>query len=204
MADVVAAKRHCGASVNDVVLGLVAGALGGSAATRRPHALIPVGDPRSEASLGNRFSISRVELPVDEEDAVERVRTVHRQTHPSGGTGPGLLTRHLFSVVDLLPPPLLRAVVPAVLDRQPLVDLAVSDIPGSRVPLHLGGSRLLGLHPFIDVVGNLGLIVCVISYVDHLGVGVTVDPAVAGDPRSFTGHLEAAAAELATAVGAAT
>ena len=214
MADVVAVKRHCTASVNDVVLALVTGALrradesladgSGTAATRRPHALIPVGDPHSAESLGNRFSISRVALPVDETDPVERVRTLHRQTHPPGGTGPGTLTRHLFSVADLLPPPLLRALVPVVLDRQPLIDLAVSDIPGSRVPLHLGGSRLLGLHPFIDVVGNIALIVCVISYVDRLGVGVTVDPGVAGDPSSFTGHLETAASELTTAVRRAT
>lgn len=214
MADVVDAKRHCAATVNDVVLAVVTGALrraddsfsdsDGHPSTRRPRALIPVGDPGSEASLGNRFSVSRVELPVHEADPVERVRALHRRTHPPDGTSPTTLPQHVFALVDLLPPPLLRAVVPAVLDRQPLVDLAVSDIPGSRVPLHLGGSRLLGLHPFIDVVGNLALMVCALSYVDHLGIGVTVDPEVVGDPRSFAGHLEAAARELTAAVGGST
>ena len=35
---------------------------------------------------------------------------------------------------------------------------------------------MLGLHPFINVVGNVALIIGVLSYLDDLGVGITVDP----------------------------
>ena len=83
-----------------------------------------------------------------------------------------------------------------MLARQPLVDLAVSNIPGSREPLYLWGSRMLRLSPFITGVGNIALIVGVLSYVDELGVGVTVDPDVVGDPESILGHMRAAATEL--------
>ena len=62
------------------------------------------------------------------------------------------------------------------------------------------GSQLLGLHPFIDVVGNVGLIVGVLSYRGHLGVGVTVDPDVAGGPAAITQLLADAADELLDAV----
>jgi hypothetical protein len=93
--------------------------------------------------------------------------------------------------------PALRAVVPAVLARQPFVDLAVSNIPGSRDAQYLWGSRLLRLSPFITNVGNLALIVGVLSYVDELGVGVTVDPDVAGDPQSIVDRMRHAARELA-------
>ena len=91
---------------------------------------------------------------------------------------------------------MLRALVPPVLARQPLADLAVSNIPGSRDPLYLWSSRLLGLSPFITGVGNIALIIGVLSYVDQLGVGITVDPDVVGDPQRIIGHVRAATAEL--------
>jgi hypothetical protein len=87
-----------------------------------------------------------------------------------------------------------------VLARQPLVDLAVSNIPGSRDPQYLWGSRLLRLSPFITGVGNIALIIGVLSYVDELGVGITVDPDVVGDPQSILGHVRDAATELADLV----
>ncbi len=89
---------------------------------------------------------------------------------------------HVFSIADFVPPPVLRGLVPRVLAHQPLVNLAVSNIPGSRAPLYLWESRMLGLHPFINVVGNVAMIIGVLSYVDDLGVGITVDPDVVGDP----------------------
>jgi hypothetical protein len=55
---------------------------------------------------------------------------------------------------------------------------------------------MLSLHPFINVVGNLALIVGVLSYGEDLGVGVTVDPDVVGDPDAVAHHLTAASAEL--------
>ena len=92
---------------------------------------------------------------------------------------------HLFSIADVVPPPVLRGLVPPLLAHQPLVNLAVSNIPGSRDPLFLWESPMLGLHPFINVVGNVALIIGVLSYVDDLGVGITVDPDVVGDPDTL-------------------
>ena len=108
---------------------------------------------------------------------------------------------YLFSIADFVPPPVLRGLVPRLLARQPLVNLAVSNIPGSRDPLFLWEARMLGLHPFINVVGNVALIIGVLSNVDDLGVGITVDPDVVGDPRVIATHLRAAATEMVALVG---
>jgi diacylglycerol O-acyltransferase len=205
MADIVAVKRSCGATVNDVVLAIAAGALRrhmdsmGSfdPSAREPRALIPIGNRESSASaLRNRFSVTSVTLPIAENDPCERVRLIHSRMHERATSPAQSLMPHLFSIADFVPPPILRTVVPPLLARQPLVNLAVSNIPGSRDPLYLLGSRMLGLHPFINVVGNVALIIGVLSYVDDLGVGVTVDRDVVGDPRELVGHLRAAATEL--------
>ena len=210
MADIVAVKGACGSTVNDVVLAITTGALrrhleaagGYDPAGREPRALIPVGNPQSSTSASsNRFSVTSVTLPVHTGDPLERVRVVHDRMHARPDSPARTFAPHVFSIADVVPPPLLRAVVPQVLARQPLVNLAVSNIPGSRAPLYLWESRMLGLYPFIDVVGNVALIIGVLSYGDRLGIGITVDPDVAGDPRDLLVHIRDAAAELAAAVG---
>ena len=102
----------------------------------------------------------------------------------------------LFSVVALLPVPLLRATAPGVLARQPLVNLAVTDLPGSEASLYLLGSRLLAMHPIVSGVGNIACIVGVLSYGDRLGIGLTVDPDVVRDPDRFMADLVGASNEL--------
>ncbi len=208
MADVVAVKEACGATVNDVVLAIVTGALrrhteAGSAdpAGGEPRALIPIGDPASDPStLGNRFSIRSVGLPVGVDEPLERVRLLHSRMHADAPSVVRSFMPHLFSIADLVPPPVLRGLVPPLLAHQPLVNLAVSNIPGSREPLYLWESPMLGLHPFINVVGNVALIIGVLSYIDGLGVGITVDPDVVGGPDTLVPHLRDAMAELVTLV----
>jgi diacylglycerol O-acyltransferase / wax synthase len=58
---------------------------------------------------------------------------------------------------------------------------------------------MLELYPFIDVVGNVALIIGVLSYGDRLGIGITVDPDVAGDPADLLVHVRDAADELVAA-----
>ena len=155
--------------------------------------------------MGNKFAATTVALPVALDDPLERVRVLHRRVHGPSRAHGSVGTRwlpHVFALCEFVPPPLLRAAIPPLLTRQTLADLAVSNIPGSRSPLYLFGSPMLGLHPFIDVVGNVGLIVGVLSYRDRLGVGVTVDPDVAGGPAAITDLLADAADELLDAVRA--
>jgi WS/DGAT/MGAT family acyltransferase len=205
MDDLVAAKRSSGATVNDVVLAIVAGALRRDLEERGifselaplPRALLPIGmGDRSELMFGNRFSVATVELPVHVDDPLERIRIVHEQMQSGARAAIASLMPLLFTIADTVPLPVLRAAVPPLLAHQPFADLAVSNIPGSRTPLYVWDSRMLRLFPFITGVGNIALIVGVLSYCDELGIGITVDPEVTGDPRHLMARMNAAAEEL--------
>jgi WS/DGAT/MGAT family acyltransferase len=209
MADVIAVKQACGGTVNDVVLAIVTGALRRELEARdefdpgraEPRALIPIGvRNRADDALGNRFSFTNLGLPIGVDDPLQRVALLHARMHPGETSLSQSYLPHLFAIADVLPVRALRALVPRVLARQPIVDLAVSNIPGSRDPLYLWDSRLLRLSPFITGVGNIALIIGVLSYTDELGVGITVDPDVVGDPESILGHVRAAGTELAKLV----
>jgi WS/DGAT/MGAT family acyltransferase len=208
MADVIAVKRACGVTVNDVVLAITTGALRRELQSigtfdpgrPEPRALIPIGSHDPADLVGNRFSITNVALPVGVDEPLERVTLLHARMHERTPSRAQSLMPHIFSIADVVPVAALRAVAPRALARQPLVDLAVSNIPGSRSPQYLWDARMLGLSPFITGVGNLALIIGVLSYVDDLGVGITVDLDVVGDPQRIVGHMRDAATELAELV----
>lgn len=155
--------------------------------------LVPVG---GDSTGGNTFSFVVAAVPLDQADPIALLDPVHATTTDRKSSGQGGAVRPLFSVVDLVPVRLLRRTAPEVLARQPFVDLAVTDLPGSPVPLYLRGSRLLELAPLVTGVGNIACIVGVLSYCGQLGVGLTVDPDVVADPDGLLAEIEASARRL--------
>ncbi len=206
MPELLEVKRANGTTLNDVVLAVVTGALRrhlGAArsdrlAERPPRVLVPVGAahaaPTGETS--NEFSMVVVDLPIANGDPLGQLAEVHAQMERRKQGGQPSATSSLFSLIDLVPLPLLRRIGPLALSRQPFVNTAVTNVPGSRVPMYLLGAEMQQLHPIVTGVGNIALIIGVLSYVDHLGVGVTVDPDVVGDPDALIDDIRAAASEL--------
>ena len=69
-------------------------------------------------------------------------------------------------------------------------------MPGSPDPLYLLGARIRELYPFITVTGNIGVIVGVLSYLDALGLPLTVDADVVPDLDRLMAAMAAAADAL--------
>ncbi|HEX6417364.1 MAG TPA: WS/DGAT domain-containing protein, partial [Acidimicrobiales bacterium] len=205
------AARSLGASLNDVVLAAVAGALRDTSAgspdgpgTRDLRAIVPVSThghvPGGE--MENRFSVLLADLPVSVDDPAERVRRVHAEMQRRKGSSGVAIGSLLLSASDLAPAWLIRLLAPTILGRQPVANLAVTNVPGTDRPLYLLGARMTEAYPFVTVIGNISLIVGVLSYGDSLGVGVTVDPDVVGDVDGFTAALDRSFGDL-VAIGRA-
>jgi hypothetical protein len=227
-ADLERVKRARGTTLNDVVLAVTAGALahyltdqadtgtdpdpgpdstaadpGGAAtpAQPSPRVLVPVSTHSRTASgeFENRFSMMIVDLPIAEPDPLARLHAIHVEMDHHKASGQTRLGPLLFSLADLVPPWLLRAAAPPVLRNQPVVNLCVSNMPGSPDPLHLLGARLTDLYPYICGVGNIAVIIGVISYLDALGVSLTVDADVVPDPDLLAEGFRRATVELVDA-----
>jgi WS/DGAT/MGAT family acyltransferase len=210
MADQRRVSRAQGVSLNDVVLAAVAGALrevlgpaAPSGVPLHPRAIVPVSTHGATPGIEveNRFSLLLAELPVSVDDPVERLAQVHaemvrRKQSPETSIGAVLL-----AVSDLVPAWLIRLVAPTILGRQPVVNLAVTNLPGTDEPLYLLGARLREAYPFVTVVGNIALIIGVVSYGGSLGVGITVDPDVVDDVDGLTAALDRSFTELIAAAG---
>ncbi|MCZ7629201.1 MAG: WSD1 family O-acyltransferase [Microthrixaceae bacterium] len=136
------------------------------------------------------------DLPVDLDDPADRLACLHDQMTTAKASQQASAASNVFSVVDLMPLRLLRTLAPEALARQPFVNLALTDLPGSRAPGYLLGARLESLHPIVTGAGNLAVIIGVLSYVDQMGVAITVDPDVVSDPDHLMASFREAADEL--------
>jgi WS/DGAT C-terminal domain len=72
-----------------------------------------------------------------------------------------------------------------LLRHQPLFNLIVTNVPGPKVPLYALGDRMLEVFPIVPLVGNQGLAVAALSYVDRFTLGVFTDPDICPDAQTF-------------------
>jgi diacylglycerol O-acyltransferase len=211
-----------GASVNDVVLAMVGGALrkylgyrdelpAGSLKALMPVSLRgtsnrAVGETTvSAARGGNAFAMATVPLGTDTEDPLERLRTIMKQTQQSkkfAMTAPALVQWS-----DAVPGAIAGTASRAVLrllnraGRTLRVHTPVTNVPGPAHPLYFCGARVLLTAGFAPVVDGMGLIHGVSSCQGLMSVAFTADRDMLPDPASYTAALSDSFEELKKAAG---
>lgn len=200
-ADLRAAKRRLGGTVDDVLLEVVAEGLrrhlAPSAASLPAGVRVMV--PISTRGLlgggaGNHVTAMFFDLPPAQsaEAFVERVAAVKgllRQEH----VGPALAA--LVEVSGRLPAPL-QGLAVRLATGWPAFNLVVSDIPGPAEPYRLLGARVEAMYPLMPLAPSAGVSIAALNVGGTVGVGVTADPAQLADPGALAGEIEAAGREL--------
>jgi WS/DGAT/MGAT family acyltransferase len=185
LATVKEVRAAFGVSVNDVVLGLVAGSLRrhletiGGLPDKSLLASIPVAaDPASSRLTGNRVSNLFTSLRTDIADPVERLRAIHEVTGASKEVQGLLGVEMMADWIEYTPPrPYAWAMrhygrLGLAEHHAPPINLIVSNVPGPREPLHIAGARLDGIWSVGPILEGVGLNVTVWSYLDRVHVGV--------------------------------
>ena len=137
-----AAKAH-GATVNDAILAVVAGALRRYLARDppggRPVALVPVSVRQPGEEGGNRISTVLVDLPTDEADPVARLASVHdamREVKDSAAVRAGALLVGASGWA----PPVVSSTLARAMSGVRAFNLVVSNVPGPQQPFWLNGA----------------------------------------------------------------
>jgi WS/DGAT/MGAT family acyltransferase len=181
LADVKAAGRAAGGTVNDVLLAAVAGMLdryldaAGDRPVRPPVALVPVSVRREGQEGGNAISTVLVDLPTREPDPVARIRAVNAamaRIKESAAVRAGALMVGASGWA----PPLVSATLARAMSGVRAFNLVVSNVPGPQQPFFLNGSRLLAVHPAVPLnPATQGLTVGILSYDGVVGFGLVAD-----------------------------
>jgi WS/DGAT/MGAT family acyltransferase len=170
-----------GATVNDVLLTAVGGALGATLEGRGEHVpgivvSFPISQRRSASTevLGNRLRVTRAVIPCagDSVERLERVAAVTRErkpapVSPAAGVVAGAVVRALFRL----------GLYHWYLRRQRYLHTVVTDLHGPDEPRSFGGAPVVEVLPLaVGGGGNVTVTFAALSYAGTLAVSVTADP----------------------------
>lgn len=189
-----------GATVNDVVLAALAGALG-SYYRSRGHDLdtlkcmVPMnlrGRTESDA-MGNRVGIFNVQLPIGEQSALPRLVRVCEQTRAAKEDQRGAAGPLFVELATSMPGGVFRWFAREAVGQ---VNVACTNIPGARETRYMAGAKVEALYPFASVMEGTPVVMALLSYAGALHIGVDTDPEAIPDPQRIAELFEANVAML--------
>jgi diacylglycerol O-acyltransferase len=177
--EVKAVKNATGATVNDVVLALCAGAL---------RSYLDSQDERPDGPLVAMVPVSVRADEVKEQQKALGADTLGDWAEFAAPAIAGLAAR-LYTRTKMA-------------DRhRPLFNVTISNIPGPPFPLYSIGARMVANYPVGPIMDGGGLNMTVMSYLDQLDFGLQACPDVLPDIWSLADALPAALDELVKATG---
>ncbi len=201
-------KNHVpGASINDVCLSVVGGAMQAYLAElgEPPEtplvALVPVSTrtPEQAKGGGNQVSGMRVSMATDLADPLARLAAIHGETATKKAAQNGVAMPVLLEVARVLPGALIGAAVRSmsILSGRtpPPANTVVTNVPGSQVPLYFLGCELVRSTGCVPLMDGLGLIHCVSSFCGSFMFMFTADRDLMPDPEPYREHLARSIAE---------
>ncbi|MDN5743726.1 MAG: wax ester/triacylglycerol synthase family O-acyltransferase [Nocardioidaceae bacterium] len=198
-------------TLNDLVLALVSGALRRWMADHdeRPASSLLAGVPVSAEERGapprlggNRVSNLFTTLATDIEDPVQRLHAIAETTGYAKQIQAGLGPTILADWSQFTPPrPFAAAArtysrLRAASWHPAPFSAIVSNVPGPREPVSVGGARLADLFSVGPLGEGIGLNVTVWSYVDRMNFSLLACPDLLPDVAHLASYLPAALAEL--------
>jgi len=199
-------KRARGVKLNDVVLAVVTGALRRFAALAEVEpeplrAMVPVSvrAGADTAAEGNRITFAFIDLPLDEPDAGRRLATIQARTQDLKASGRVAGSDALLrSMVQL--PGFLKERAARLAASPRMYNLAVSNVPGPRVPLYAAGAMIESIHPVIPISDGHAIAIGVLTYRNALHFAAYVDPTALPEARELGPLFRNAIGELEHAV----
>jgi WS/DGAT/MGAT family acyltransferase len=193
--DVQAIGKALGASINDVLMACVAGAIrqyllehGDPAEGVGVRAMIPVNlrpEGKSER-LGNRFGLVPLLLPIGIEDPIERLAAVRARMDEIKNSHQAGITMGLLGLAGLCPQKVHRQILDLFAKKTTAV---LTNVPGPRQPMFLCGSKVKQQMFWVPQSGNIGVGISVLSYNGKVQFGVITDHKLVPDPDHLVGHF---------------
>ncbi len=210
---IVRARYDC--DVNDVVLAVIAGALGNwlmsrgvavsPTATVRAMAPLSVYDDGDLDASGPGQAISQVmpflvDLPVGEPNAVVRLSQIAHATE-SNPTAAQLVDARTIVTLSGFAPPTLHAMGIRVATSFPsfskrTFNLLITNAPGAQSQMYIAGTKLLETYAVPPLLHNQALAIGVTSYNGELYYGINADREAMSDVELLPGLLDQALEEL--------
>ena len=191
LADVKAVGKALGCSVNDVLLSCVAGAIRGYLRDRGEtlegaelRAMVPVNlrAPGKTRSLGNKFGLVPLLLPIGIDSPIERVLEVRRRMDELKGGYTAVLAMAILGMAGLVPRALQHQIM-EVFQRK--ATAVMTNVPGPQQPLYIAGARIRQMMAWVPQSGVIGVGVSILSYDSGVQFGLVTDKKLCAAPQDI-------------------
>lgn len=210
--DVKAVKDAAGVKLNDVAIEICGTAMkkyserNGESIDGSLAVSCPV-STRTEADrdAANKVASMVVSCASDVDDPVRRLEAIHQ----SSVHAKEVLTRArrtpIQSIGEVFPPSIVNLgfrALGALAEYAGTVpaNAVVSNVPGPPLQLYIAGARVQRVFPISLLATTQGLNFTLVSFLDRLDVGITIDPELVPDPWELAACVDEAFAELRHAV----
>jgi WS/DGAT/MGAT family acyltransferase len=194
--------RATGATVNDVLMAALAGALRRSLLRRGEvpvgldvRAVVPVNlrPPEAAHRLGNRFGLVFLALPVGIEDPLDRLFEVRLRMRALKTSPQALAVYQVLWAMGVAPRPVFDLALRIFASKGTAV---VTNVVGPREAISIAGAPLRQAMFWVPSAGKLALGVSLLSYAGKVWMGLQCDSAIVADPAALLDGFEAEVAAL--------
>lgn len=207
-----AIRGAIGGTVNDVALTILTGAVsryvkmrGESVSKKFCRYMVPVNVRREDqrSDLGNQVSALMVNVPLDIDDAGERLKAITRRTETLKNARLADLLRVFSTMAGAAPAPLQAMIeaLPFVSFGSPVFNMVSTNVPGPMIPLYACGHEMTQYYPHVPVGNDMGMGCAIQSYNQKLTFGITSDRAAAPDAHAMQEFLRESFGDLHRAAG---
>jgi len=215
LTDVKMIKNALGVTVNDVVLGLCAGALRryldqhGETVDAPLVAMVPmsVRSEEEKGTGGNRVASMLCSLATDIDDPIGRIVAINAGTRGAKEQMNAVGADALTDWAEFMAPALAGRAArlysrTRMADRhRPLFNVTISNVPGPPFPLYSAGARMVAHYPMGPIADGGGLNITLMSYLDQIDFGLVACRDLIPDIWSIADGLGLALDELLKATG---
>ncbi|HWR95189.1 MAG TPA: wax ester/triacylglycerol synthase family O-acyltransferase [Arenimonas sp.] len=186
--EVKAIARAFDATVNDVLMASMAGALRSYMIERGENidgvtirATVPVNlRPLEHAKkLGNHFGLVFLDLPVGEPHPVLRLVRVVESMKQLKQSRQAVVVYGLLAALGMAPP-MLQNLAFELFSRK--ATTVATNVPGPQMPLYMAGSKITEQMFWVPQTGSIGLGVSILSYNGNVHFGLIADAKLMPDP----------------------
>ncbi len=187
--DVKSLGRALECTVNDVLMSTVAGMLGAWLREQgydtlglSVRAAVPVNlrDGTAPVSLGNRFGLIFVDMPLGVANPLRRLYAMHSTLAALKGSLQPSMTLAVLGLLGRLPA---AVQAPAVELFSRKGTAVVSNVPGPKGPLYICGQRITEMHFWVPQSGSMGLGISLLTYAGQVYVGMIADHNLVAEPQ---------------------
>jgi len=205
-----AVSKACGATVNDVVLGMCASALRrylndfhGGAPDKPLIGMVPVSVRPSDAEVhGNALTAVLVNLATHVADPAKRFEVIRRSMSDAKSIVRELSFREVMLFTALVASPVMTPALVGLGAKLPSINVVISNLPGPKRPLYWNGSRLDGMYAASILFHGMALNITLVSNKGELDFGITACRRALPRVQRLIDFLELGLEELESIAGA--